>query len=88
MNKYLTKIRASNGPDKGLTIQCDIYDIINAFGITNVGQIQAIKKVLRGGRADKSWRKDLEEGIESLRRALEIDEHGDHQPEGGESIGD
>lgn len=87
VNKYLTKIIASNGPDKGLAIQCDIYDIINAFRVTNVGQIQAIKKVLRGGRADKSWRKDLEEGIESLRRALEIDD-GDHQPEGGESIGD
>lgn len=81
-NKYLTKIRATNGHDKGKTIECDIYDIINAFGITNVGQIQAVKKILRGGRADKSWRQDIREGIQSLQRALEIDDGHNQYPEG------
>lgn len=74
MNTYLTTLRATNGPDKGKTLTCDIYDVLTAFGVTNVGQIQAIKKVLRGGRADKDWRRDMQEAIESLTRAIEIEE--------------
>lgn len=73
-NPYLRRIRVSNGPDKGKLFQCDIYDIIKAFGVTNVGQIQAIKKILRGGRSDKTWKKDMGEGIQSLQRAIEINE--------------
>ena len=74
MNHYLTPIRITTGPHKGATVQVDIYDLIAAHGITNVGQIQAAKKVLRGGRADKGWRQDMIEAIDSLTRALEIEE--------------
>lgn len=73
-NPYLKTIRASNGPDKGKTLTCDIYDLLTAFGITNVGQIQAVKKVLRGGRADKDWRKDMVEAMDSIQRAIEIED--------------
>lgn len=76
-NPYLKTIRASNGPDKGKTLTCDIYDILTAFGITNVGQIQGLKKGLRGGRADKDWKKDMQEAIHSFTRAIEIKEVSD-----------
>lgn len=74
INPYLRRIVASDGPDKGKALTCDIYDILTAFGITNVGQIQALKKALRGGRTDKSWGKDMREAIHSLTRAIEIEE--------------
>jgi hypothetical protein len=73
-NPYLKTIRASNGPDKGKTLTCDIYDLLSSYGITNVGQIQAVKKVLRGGRADKDWRKDMVEAMDSIKRAIEIED--------------
>jgi hypothetical protein len=73
-NPYLKTIRASNGPDKGKTLTCDIYDLLSSYGITNVGQIQAVKKVLRGGRADKDWRKDMVEAMDSIQRAIEIED--------------
>lgn len=73
-NPYLKTIRASNGPDKGKTLTCDIYDVLTAFEITNIGQIQGLKKGLRGGRADKDWKRDMQEAIDSLARAIEIQE--------------
>lgn len=73
-NPYLKTIRASDGPDKGKTLTCDIYDVLTAFGVTNVGQIQGLKKGLRGGRADKDWRKDMREAIHSFQRAIQIEE--------------
>jgi len=79
-NSYLIEIKASDGPDKGKTLRCDIYDLITAFGITNVGQMQAVKKVLRGGRADKGWEKDMQEAIHSISRALQIEEHNGTKP--------
>lgn len=48
-NPYLKTILASNGPDKGKSLTCDIYDVLTAFGATNIGQIQALKKALRPG---------------------------------------
>lgn len=66
-------IRATCGPDAGKGFWVDIYDILAAFAMLNPAQIQAAKKVLRGGRADKSWKVDMSEAIDSLRRALEIE---------------
>ena len=71
-NSYLTTIIVTNGPDARKSFQCDIYDIIASFGVTNVAQAQAIKKLLRGGRADKTWTADVEEAIASAQRAIQI----------------
>jgi hypothetical protein len=73
-NPYLVKVVVSNGTDKGKTFLVDIYDIADSVGARNAAQIQAIKKTLRGGRADKSWKQDMEEAIQSLRRAIEREE--------------
>jgi hypothetical protein len=70
-NGYLTKVRVTNGPDKGKTFSVDIYDIIDSMGMKNTAQGQAAKKILRGGRSDKSWEQDMEEAILSIHRAIE-----------------
>lgn len=70
-NTYLVKVIATNGPDKGKSIVIDLYDIADSIGFRNAAHLQSLKKVLRGGRADKSWRQDMEEAIKSLRRAIE-----------------
>lgn len=73
-NTYLVKVIATNGPDKGKSIVIDLYDIADSIGFRNAAHFQSLKKMLRGGRADKSWRQDMEEAILSLRRAIEREE--------------
>lgn len=65
------RLRISKGPDAGKEVVVDIYDIADSVGYRNAGQLQAIKKLLRGGRTGKDWETDMKEAIESIQRALE-----------------
>ena len=48
----------------------DVYDVLDAFDVTNPAAAHAIKKLLcPGGRGFKDWETDLQEAIDSLERA-------------------
>lgn len=51
-------------------VECDIYDIANAFEVTSPPLFNAVKKIIRRGNGAKTERQDLEEAIESIRRHL------------------
>lgn len=60
-------------PCKGVEI--DVYDVLQAFRVTNPAIAHAVKKCLAPGqRGAKSWAQDVEEAIKSLTRALEMGE--------------
>lgn len=60
-------------PCKGVEI--DVYDVLQAFKVTNPAIAHAVKKCLAPGqRGAKSWVQDVEEAIKSLTRALEMGE--------------
>jgi len=51
----------------------DVYDILDAYSITNPGDQHAIKKMLLpGGRGVKTANQDREEAIVSLNRAVQL----------------
>lgn len=53
---------------------CDVYDILQAFGVTNPADAHAIKKMLMPGkRGHKDAIVDRQEAIQSLRRAIELE---------------
>ena len=53
---------------------CDVYDVLNAFGVSNPADQHAIKKMLMPGkRGHKDGIKDREEAIASLKRAIELE---------------
>lgn len=65
-NKYLKSVR-------GITI--DVYDVLKAFNVTNPATQHAIKKLLAAGnRGYKNTVQDLNEAIESILRAIELEE--------------
>jgi hypothetical protein len=48
----------------------DVYDVLDAFDVTNPATAHAIKKLLcTGSRGAKDWETDLQEAIDSLERA-------------------
>lgn len=51
----------------------DVYRVIELFEVTHPALQHALKKVLcAGGRGQKDWAKDVQEAIDSLNRALEM----------------
>jgi len=51
----------------------DIYDILDAYSITNPGDQHAIKKMtMPGGRGVKTANQDREKAIVSLKRAIQL----------------
>lgn len=62
------------------TVECrgryiDVYDVLKAFGVTNPADQHAIKKMLMPGkRGTKDAIKDRKEAIESIKRAIELEE--------------
>lgn len=57
---------------KGIDI--DVYDVLNAFKVQNPAIQHAIKKLLKGGeRGVKSKVQDYTEAIESITRAIELE---------------
>jgi len=64
-NKY-------NRPCKGVTI--DVYDVLQAFEVTNPALQHLIKKALCAGlRGHKDREQDLHEILESAKRAIELE---------------
>lgn len=53
-------------------VEVDVYRILRAWAIKEPGVQHAIKKLLRGGRADKTEAQDIAEAIQALQRTLEI----------------
>jgi hypothetical protein len=65
INKY-------NRPYKGVTI--DVYDVLQAFEVTNPALQHLIKKALCAGlRGHKDREQDLNEILESAKRAIELE---------------
>lgn len=55
-------------------VKADPQRIIRAYGITDMGIQQALKKLLRNGRKHKSETEDKREAVTSLQRSIEMDE--------------
>ena len=65
INKYQVKC-------KGVYI--DVYDVLTAYEVSNPASQHAIKKMLKAGqRGTKSFKQDLKEAIQSLERAIELE---------------
>lgn len=59
-------------PCKGITI--DVYDVLQAFEVTNPALQHLIKKALCAGlRGHKDRQQDLNEILESAKRAIELE---------------
>lgn len=77
-SKYLRFVQCVPGSEFGpdglrLSVQVDVYQVIEAWGITNPAQAHALKKVLcAGGRGKGSYEQDLTEAIDALKRAVQI----------------
>ena len=57
---------------KGITI--DVYDILQAFNVTNPAIAHAVKKLLAGGkRGYKDIEQDYKEAIASIKRGIELE---------------
>jgi hypothetical protein len=77
MNKYQRKltnpiIKEMDGglTDIELEVIIDVYDVLDAFDVSNPATAHAIKKLLcTGSRGAKDWETDLQEAIDSLERA-------------------
>lgn len=61
-----------NRPCKGITL--DVYDVLQAFAVTNPATQHAIKKLLCAGlRGNKDKMQDLTEALKSIERAIELE---------------
>ena len=59
-------------PCKGITL--DVYDVLQAFSVTNPATQHAIKKLLCAGlRGHKDKMQDLTEALKSIERATELE---------------
>ena len=62
-NKYDKKLRKTS-------LIIDVYDVLDAFDVTNPAIAHAVKKMLMAGsRGYKDWEQDLNEAIASLEQA-------------------
>lgn len=65
MSKYKVTIKGSN---------LDVYDILTAYKISNPAIQHAVKKLLKPGqRGYKDIQQDLDEAIDSILRAKELE---------------
>lgn len=56
-------------------IDLDVYDVLKAFKVTNPATQHAIKKLLKGGeRGYKDINQDYKEAIDSINRAIELNQ--------------
>jgi hypothetical protein len=76
MNKYQRKLTSPlmvwdrNLAETETEVFIDVYDVLNAFNVSNPATAHAIKKLLcTGSRGLKDWETDLQEAIDSLERA-------------------
>jgi len=60
--------------------EIDVYDVLLAYGVTNPADQHAIKKMLMPGkRGVKDANQDRKEAIQSLERAIELEENANHR---------
>lgn len=65
-NKYMREIKPG--------VWVDVYDVIQAWKVTNSAQQHLIKKALQGGqRGHKDYETDMHDIIASATRAIELD---------------
>jgi hypothetical protein len=74
MNKYQRKLTnpklVPRPNDDDYDVIIDVYDVLDAFDVSNPATAHAIKKLLcTGTRGLKDWETDLQEAIDSLERA-------------------
>ena len=56
-------------------VRVDVYDVIKAFEVHNPALQHAIKKLLvAGGRGYKDVAQDLQEAIDAIERAIELED--------------
>lgn len=66
INKYQRKVPSTT---------IDVYDVLEAFEVTNSATAHAVKKLLASGqRGYKGVVQDLKEAIASIERAIELEE--------------
>lgn len=71
-NKYTKQISESLYCDRK-PIDCDVYDVLEAFGVTCPAIQHAVKKLLcTGQRGHKDRMTDLQEAEVSIRRAQQL----------------
>ncbi len=69
--KYLRTIRS---PVNGSTIEVDVYEVLEAFGVTCSARQHAIKKLLCAGQRDKGNElADLSGALAAVNRAIELE---------------
>ncbi len=69
VNKYLRTIRNAGGE----SIEADIYDVLDAYGVTCQARGHAVKKMMLAGLRGKATEmQDLLEAIQAMQRAVEI----------------
>jgi hypothetical protein len=75
IQKYSCKITTKNKYQVNCKeIKIDVYDVLKAFNVRNPAIQHAIKKLLKGGeRGVKSKVQDYTEAIESINRAIELE---------------
>lgn len=72
MSKYLREIY---GADSDQSVIVDVYEVCEAFGVTNSAMSHAIKKMLcTGQRGHKDLLTDLYDIRDSINRAIAIEE--------------
>lgn len=75
MNKYQREITGEAGFSEDGTLlrfTVDVYDVLDAFGVTCHATAHAIKKLLMAGkRGHKDAKTDLAEAIIAIERAIE-----------------
>jgi hypothetical protein len=78
LNRYQRQLKKAYYSDVDLsacTIVIDVYDVLKAFNATNPATQHAIKKLLASGqRGYKDTQQDLDEAIQSIQRAKELEE--------------
>jgi hypothetical protein len=81
MNKYQRKIKVfdwthiDESVREEVVVTIDVYDVLQAFNVTNPATAHAIKKLLvAGGRGYKDVQQDLDEAIQSIQRAKELEQ--------------
>ena len=61
------------GDTHGLSVTVDVYDVLQAFGVSCPALQHAVKKLLCAGlRGNKSAEQDIEEAANSCQRAIEL----------------
>lgn len=86
MSKYTRRIYPKDNTvhvdETGHTyVEVDVYDVLDAFEVTNPATAHSVKKQLCPGiRGEKDIVQDLEESVLSTNRALDIERRKSAQP--------